>query len=87
MKNYQTTFNIAQLRSSINQQFENTMQSVSTFFKEENDFFYRRGREKKTQQVVKNLILELNLSDEQTARIAAVELDYVKKVRAELEDQ
>ena len=78
---------LAQLRSSINQQFENTMQSVSTFFKEENDFFYRRGREKKSQQVVKNLILELNFSDEQAARIADVELDYVKKVRAELEDQ
>lgn len=28
-----------------------------------------------------------NFSDEQTAHIADVELDYVKKVRAELEDQ
>ena len=63
------------------------MQSVSTFFKEEDDFFYRRGKEKNSEEVVKKLILVLNLSDEQTAYIADVELQYVKKVRAELEDQ
>ena len=35
-----------QLRSSVEQKFERAMQSVSTFFKEENDFLYRRGEAK-----------------------------------------
>ena len=34
------------LRSSIQPQFEKVMQSVSLFFKEEEDFLYRRGAEK-----------------------------------------
>ncbi len=65
------------------------MQSVSTFFKEENDVFYRRGaekgevvgEEKKSFAVVANLISELALSDEKIARIAEVSIDFVKKVR------
>ncbi|MES2458520.1 MAG: hypothetical protein V4594_23405 [Bacteroidota bacterium] len=35
-----------QLRTHIEPQFLEAMQSVSTFFKEENDIFYRRGEEK-----------------------------------------
>ncbi len=34
------------LRSSIQPQFEKVMQSVSLFFKEEEDFLYKRGEEK-----------------------------------------
>ena len=35
-----------QLRTSIEQQFEQAMQSVSTFFKEEKDFLYKKGEQK-----------------------------------------
>ena len=35
-----------QLRTSIEQQFEQAMQSVSTFFKEERDFLYKKGERK-----------------------------------------
>ena len=73
-----------QLRSSVEQQFERAMETITKFFKEENDFLYRRGEEKKSHAVVENLILELRLSDEQAARIAEVDVDYVKKIRAEL---
>jgi len=34
------------LRTSIEQQFEQAMQSVSTFFKEEKDFLYKKGEQK-----------------------------------------
>jgi predicted transposase YdaD len=85
-----------QLRNSIEQQFETVMQSVSTFFKEENDFLYRKGEakgeargeikgeEKKSHSVVKNLILKIGLSDEQVAEVAEVDPEYVKKVREQL---
>lgn len=76
-----------QLRRSVEQQFEKAMETITKFFKEENDFLYRRGEEKKSHAVVENLILELRLSDEQAARIAEVDVDYVKKVRAELKNK
>lgn len=68
------------------------METVSKFFKEENDFLYRRGEtkgevqgeEKKSHIVVENLILKFGFTDEQAAEGAAVDIDYVKKVRAEL---
>jgi hypothetical protein len=64
------------------------MQSVSTFFKEEDDFFCckveRETKETRNQEVAKSLILELDLPDEQTARIAKVDVSFVKKLRAEM---
>jgi predicted transposase/invertase (TIGR01784 family) len=36
----------AQLRNSLKQEFEKVMVTVSKFFKEENDFFYKRGETK-----------------------------------------
>lgn len=44
----------------------------------------QQGADLKSTEVVKNLILELNTSDEQAARIAEVSVDFVRKVRAEL---
>lgn len=77
-----------QLRTSIQQQFNKAMQSVSTFFKEENDFLYQRGevkgQEKKSQSVIKNMIRKLGLTNEQAAEIAEVEIDFVMEVRASL---
>lgn len=40
-----------QLRNNIEQQLEKAMESVSTFFKEENDFLYRRGEAKNTREI------------------------------------
>ncbi|MHA4896203.1 RpnC/YadD family protein [Pedobacter sp. PWIIR3] len=76
-----------QLRTNVEHQFEKAMQSVTTFFKEENDIFYRKGEAKKSQAVVENLILELGFSDEQAARIAEVSVAYVAKVRQELNNK
>jgi hypothetical protein len=73
-----------QLRSNVEQQFEKAMETVTKFFKEENDFLYRKGEEKKSHAVVENLIVKLGLTDEQAAEVAEVDLAYVKKVRAEL---
>lgn len=90
-----------QLRSSIEQQFQKAMETVTKFFKEENDFLYRKGetkgeekgiekgiekgeikgKEQKSRAVVENLIVKLGLSDEQTADVAEVSIDYVKEVR------
>jgi len=86
-----------QLRSSVEPQLEKAMQSVSTFFKEENDIFYRRGVEKgiakgiekgaerKTHAIVENLLTKLGVSDEKAAEIAEVSLEYVKEIRASLD--
>ena len=63
------------------------MVTVSKFFKEENDFFYKRGEEKKSRAVVENLISELGLSDEQAARLAEVSVEYVAKIRASLKEK
>jgi hypothetical protein len=74
-----------QLRSSVEQQFEKAMETVTKFFKEENDFLYRRGEAKKSHAVVENLIVKLGLTDEQAAEVAEVDVAYVEKVRAELQ--
>lgn len=77
-----------QLRKNLEQELEKAMITVSEFFKEENDFLYKKGEtkgeEKKSQIVVENLLSELGLSDEQAARIAEVPVEYVAKIRASL---
>jgi hypothetical protein len=77
-----------QLRGSVEQQFEKAMETVTKFFKEENDFLYRKGETigeaKKSHAVVENLIVKLGFTDEQAADVAEVDVEYVKKVRAEL---
>jgi len=60
------------------------METVSKFFKAENDFLYRRGEEKKSHAVVENLIVKLGFTDERIVEVAEVDANYVKKVRAEL---
>ncbi len=81
-----------QLRGNIGQQFLKVMESVTKYFKEENDVLFKRGEIKgklqgeveKSRNIVENLILELGLSDETIARIADVSLDFVKSIRAGL---
>ena len=63
------------------------MQSVSTFFKEEDDFLYQRGEKVRNQTFVKNLIVKLGFTDEQAADFIEVDIDFVKKVRAELNNK
>ncbi len=74
-----------QLRNNIEQQFEKVMESVTKFFKEENDFLFKKGEVKKDNVYVENLILKLGLSDEQIADIGKVSIDFVRSVRARLE--
>jgi len=64
------------------------MEAVSKFFKEERDFLYRkgeaRGEEKKSYDVVENLIVDFGFTDVQAAKAAEVSIDFVQKVRADL---
>jgi len=69
------------------------MQSVTEFFKEENDFLYRKGFKKRfestehgrwTVNVITNLIAQSDLLDEQIAGIANVPVSFVESVRAGL---
>ena len=48
------------------------------------DYAIKEAREVEQIKVIKNLILQLGLSDEQTAGIADVSIDLVKKIRADL---
>ncbi|HMR83947.1 MAG TPA: PD-(D/E)XK nuclease family transposase [Niabella sp.] len=43
-----------------------------------------KGQEEMQEQVVKNLIIELGLADQQVARIAQTPVSFVKKIRASL---
>lgn len=78
-----------QLRTNVEHQLKEAMQSVSTFFKAENDIFYREGEQlgekKKSYTVVKNLLTKLGVSDEKAAEIAEVSIEYVKEIRASLD--
>lgn len=78
-----------QLRTNVEHQLEEDMQSVSTFFKAENDIFYRKGErmgtEKTRHTVIENLLTKLGVSDEKAAEIAEVSIEYVKEIRASLD--
>jgi len=74
-----------QLRTNVEHQLKEAMQSVSTFFKEENDIFYRKGAEKTRHTLIENLLTKLGVSDEKAAEIAEVSIEYVKEIRASLD--
>ena len=85
-----------QLRDSLTPQFEQVMQTVSKFFKEERDYLYRRGEAKGEakgevkgeikgkREVIENLITAFGFSNEQAAKAADVTVDFVEKVRVSL---
>lgn len=89
----------AQLRNNIQYKFDKAMDKVSTFFKEENDYFYRRGEKKgewkgkligaqsKGYTVVENLIVKMGCTDQQAAEIAEISIDIVKDIRAALKQK
>jgi hypothetical protein len=67
------------------------MQSVTTFFKEENDFLYKKGlakgRNEENFKYVANLIAQTDFPDEQIAGIVEVPLSFVKSIRDGLKKQ
>lgn len=81
-----------QLRNNIKHQFENTMESISEFFKIENDYFYQKGEArgeaiglaKMSKLLVENLISKSTHSNEEIAEFAAVSTDYVDHIRMQL---
>ena len=68
------------------------MQSVSTFFKKENDFLYKEGELKgvakgmaiNARAIVENLLEKHRFSDDLVADYARVSVEYVKQIREEL---
>ena len=87
---------LIQLRKSVFKNIE-IMESVSTFFKEENDFLYHRGEKKGIEkgiekgrqegkvesrlEVVKNLLVETDFPVAKIASLAGVTEDFVLKVK------
>lgn len=90
----------ARLRTGVEQELLKVMDSLGSFFKIENDAFYKygekkgetkgekrgekKGEKKKTDIVVANLLSELKITDEQAARIADVPVSYIRKMRRAL---
>jgi hypothetical protein len=90
---------LAQLRNLVKANID-IMESISSFFKEENDIFYivgeKRGVEKGLEQgfgqglekgqtlFVKNLLMQTDFNDEKIAQMADVTVSFVEKVKASL---
>jgi len=79
---------LAQLRTGIEQEILKAMQGISSFFKIENDPWYKEGEkigaERKVHTVVAKLLSEFSFSDEQAARAVNVPIEYVRNLRKEL---
>jgi hypothetical protein len=64
------------------------MESVSSFFKEENDIFFQRGEkrgiEKSSADIVKNLLLSERFSISEIANFANVTEEFVQKIKEQL---
>ncbi len=68
-----------QLRGNVEQQFLKVMESITKFFKEENDFLYRKGTEKTTIEIavkMKKSGLEINL----ISSITGLSVEEIKKL-------
>jgi hypothetical protein len=80
---------------------EKLMESITKYFKEENDFLFQKGelkgklegelegelkeRQKNTYMFISNLLRETDFSDEKIASLAGAGLKQVQEVRAEME--
>jgi hypothetical protein len=53
------------------------MESITKYFKEENDFLYLKGK----QDIIINLLKETDFSLEVIASLASVEIDFVKQIK------
>lgn len=76
-----------QLRNDVARKFEKVMQTISKFFKEEKDFLYRRGEEKKSYELARNLILQTDFGDKKIAELVAVPIEFVQKIRTEITEK
>jgi len=78
---------LAQLRN-LDIKFMEPMESITKYFKEERDPLYRRGEAKGKAEgielMIRNLIEQLKLSDEEIAGIAEVSVDFVKKIQIKI---
>jgi len=78
---------LSQLRTLMSTNRE-IMESVSSFFKEENDIFYqvgeKHGLEKGQTAFVKYLLAQTDFSDEKIAQVADVSVSFLEKIRASL---
>jgi len=84
---------LIQLRN-LTKEFDNAMEHVSVFFKEEKDPFFQKGVRKgieqgieqgidlKNHEFVRNLTTQLGLSDDQAAGVANVSVEFVKEIRS-----
>ena len=85
---------LIQLRN-LEDQFNEAMETITKFFKEEKDPLFRKGeakgreegREEGKLKEIENLIVKLGLSDEQAAEVAGVTVPYVANVRSALKQK
>jgi len=76
---------LAQLRKFTNtKKVRNMMLKTASFFKVENDLFYKQGAEEKSYEVVVKLLDAGKFTVAEIANYASVTEDFVKKVRADL---
>jgi hypothetical protein len=70
---------------------EKLMESITKYFKEENDFLFQKGelkeRQRKEYIFINSLLEETNFSDEKIALMADADLELVQKIRAEKEKE
>jgi len=76
---------IAQLRKLASENLEEIMETIAKYFKEENDILYKRGEERKSREVIKNLLAAGEFSIKAIANYASVSEAFVRKVKRELD--
>jgi predicted transposase YdaD len=72
-----------QLRSNVELQFEKAMETITKFFKEENDFLYRKGEEKGIEKNTRETALKMKKSGLDIALIANItglSVDEIEKL-------
>jgi hypothetical protein len=60
------------------------MDSIAKYFSEEKDPLFQRGAKKKESSFVSSLIRETEFDDQKIASLAGVSLDFIEKVRSEI---
>jgi hypothetical protein len=75
---------LAQLRNLAPSEIEIIMESVSNFFKEENDILYKVGEKRGKTVYIKNLLTQTDFSVEKIAELGDVPVSFVEKVKASL---
>ena len=61
------------------------MESITKYFKEENDFLYIKGRRDEQKTFILNMLKQTDFSIAKIAKIASVSVNFVKEVKAEFE--